>query len=82
VTRPAPWGTPTAPAPPAPPTWRDPRGRPLQQPETRSGAWRLVVDHAPRCWACGKQIARYVARPWSLDCKNGHANSSAEPEPA
>jgi hypothetical protein len=29
----------------------------------------VEVDPAPRCPACGRQLAEYLARPWSLRCR-------------
>ena len=29
-----------------------------------------VVDRPPRCEACGRAIAEYAARPWSIRCRH------------
>ena len=29
-----------------------------------------VVDKPPRCEACGRAIAEYAARPWSIRCRH------------
>lgn len=28
----------------------------------------VVVDRRPCCQHCGKRVAKYLARPWSLRC--------------
>jgi len=27
-----------------------------------------TVDRSPRCRRCGKLLARYLTRPWRIDC--------------
>lgn len=29
-----------------------------------------VVDKPPRCETCGRAIAEYAARPWSIRCRH------------
>jgi predicted Zn-ribbon and HTH transcriptional regulator len=29
-----------------------------------------AVDKPPRCEACGRAIAEYAARPWSIRCRH------------
>jgi hypothetical protein len=67
---------------PDPPAHVDPKGRPLQMAEALPGAWRLVIDHYPRCWVCGRLLAERASRPWVIRCKDGHPNASGEAEPA
>lgn len=30
----------------------------------------VEVDQAPRCWNCGRQLAAYMSRPWSIRCSH------------
>lgn len=29
-----------------------------------------TVDHYPRCWNCGRPLAAYMSRPWSIRCSH------------
>ena len=41
---------------------------------------RPVVDRPPRCASCGRALAEYAARPWSLRCRHcKQENKSAGP---
>ncbi len=42
----------------------------------------LTVDHYPRCQNCGRPLAAYLTRPWSLRCSRDwckHENQSPPP---
>ncbi len=39
-----------------------------------------TIDREPRCWKCGRRLAEYIARPWSMRCQKCKTpNASAPP---
>lgn len=36
-----------------------------------------VTDSRPRCWKCGRTLAKFVTRPWSIRCRRCKANNTA-----
>ena len=42
---------------------------------------RHSVDVDPRCWRCGKLLARFLTRPYLVDCQRcGTTNVSGAPK--
>jgi len=38
----------------------------------------VKVDHFPKCDNCGRTLAEYLGRPWSIKCRKcGEQNSKA-----
>jgi len=38
-----------------------------------------TIDHEPRCWRCGRRLAEYISRPWSLRCQKCKAPNASVP---
>lgn len=34
-----------------------------------------VTDYDPSCWRCGRVIAEYASRPWSIRCRRCKAEN-------
>ncbi len=41
-----------------------------------------VTDMAPRCWRCGRTLAEWLSRPWSLRCQRCKAANRRGDPPA
>ena len=36
----------------------------------------VSTDQRPRCWRCGRVLARRLTRPWDLRCRRCKADNS------
>lgn len=39
---------------------------------------KVVIDRPPTCWRCGRALAEYAARPWSIKCRRCHAPNQSK----
>lgn len=56
---------------------RDESDESAEGPEKAVSSESNVTDYRPRCWKCGRALAKFVTRPWSIRCRRCKANNTA-----